>query len=63
MSTPTRPTSRTEATAPEATEHLTKGEKRALDLQGDAEHADGLQREHMEEEAERLSPPDEQTEQ
>lgn len=53
-----KPTSRSEASTPETeTDHLDKGEKRALDIQGDVEHVDGPKKEELVEEAERLSPP------
>ncbi len=42
-----RPKTRSEAAAPQATRHLTPGQKRALDHQADAEHADGTERETL----------------
>jgi hypothetical protein len=53
--TDSKPTSRSEATAPKETEHLDSGEKRALDISGDAEHADGKQKERLNEQAEELT--------
>ena len=41
------PETRTEAAAPEATKHLNENQKRSLDLQADAEHAGGLEREKL----------------
>jgi hypothetical protein len=42
-----KPKTRTEAAAPNATRHLTPGQKRALDLQAEAEHTDGPKREKL----------------
>lgn len=42
-----RPKTRTEASAPAATEHLQETQKEALDLHADAEHVDGRQREKL----------------
>jgi hypothetical protein len=42
-----KPTTRIEASAPRATRHLTSGQKRALDLQAEAEHTDGPKREKL----------------
>jgi hypothetical protein len=36
------------------TEHLSEEQKKALELQADVEHTDGLQRERLTEEADRL---------
>ena len=41
------PKTRTEASAPEATKHLDENQKRSLDLQADAEHAGGQEREKL----------------
>ncbi len=46
MKTP-KPKHRTEASKPEETQHLTEAQKRALDLQDEAEHADGKRREDL----------------
>ena len=42
-----KPTTRSEASAPEATKHLDEGQKQALDHQADAEHTDGPEREKL----------------
>jgi len=42
-----KPTTRTGSTKPRETQHLTESQKRALDLQADAEHADGNEREKL----------------
>lgn len=42
-----KPTSRTEASAPDATKHLREGQKQALDDQAEAEHTDGPEREKL----------------
>ena len=42
-----KPTTRTEATEPAATQHLDKGQKQALDLHAEAEHTDGERREKL----------------
>lgn len=42
-----KPRTRTEASAPQATKHLSSGEKQSLDLQADAEHTDGQEREEL----------------
>jgi hypothetical protein len=49
-----QPETRTEATKPEETRHLDPGQKKALDLGGDAEHADGPEREKLTRKAEEL---------
>jgi hypothetical protein len=41
------PKTRTEASAPVATRHLSHGQKQALDTQADAEHEDGNERERL----------------
>lgn len=41
------PKTRTEASAPEATSHLSEKQKMSLDLQADAEHAGGVEREKL----------------
>ncbi|MEO8352826.1 MAG: hypothetical protein ABI680_13915 [Chthoniobacteraceae bacterium] len=56
-----KPTTRTEATRPEAVEHLGKGEKEALDLHGEAEHADGDAREELTRTIEQLADPEDQS--
>jgi hypothetical protein len=42
-----KPTTRTGASAPNATRHLSPGQKQALDHQADAEHTDGVEREKL----------------
>ena len=42
-----KPETRTGADKPEETKHLSSTEKRALEKQGEAEHADGEQREKL----------------
>ena len=42
-----KPETRTEATAPAVTRHLNGDQKKALDLQADAEHTDGSDREKL----------------
>lgn len=42
-----KPATRTEASAPQATKHLSTGEKQALDVRADAEHTDGPEREKL----------------
>lgn len=42
-----KPKTRTEATKPTETKHLTDADKRALDIEAEAEHADGKQREKL----------------
>ncbi len=42
-----KPKTRTEAAKPSQTKHLTEADKRALDIEADAEHTDGKQREKM----------------
>ncbi len=42
-----KPATRTEATEPAATNHLDAGQKKALDVQADAEHTDGPERERL----------------
>jgi len=49
-----KPDSRTGAAEPSATEHLSRRQKQALDLGGDAEHSDGAQREAQTREVERF---------
>lgn len=53
-----KPETRTEAAAPKATEHLDKGQKRALDVQADAEHTDGREREKLTRKMEKLGDSD-----
>ena len=48
------PRTRTEASAPKATEHLDEYQKRSLDLLADAEHAGGLDREKLTRKVEQL---------
>jgi len=43
----TKPQTRTEASAPAATRHLTGEKNQALDVQGEAEHIDGALREKL----------------
>jgi hypothetical protein len=42
-----KPKSRTEASKPVETRHLSAAQKRALDAQGEAERTDGKQREKL----------------
>jgi len=49
-----KPKSRAEASAPRATDHLTEPQKKALDLQADAEHTDGHEREKLTRQIEQL---------
>jgi hypothetical protein len=56
-----KPTSRSEATVPEETEHLGKAEKRALDISGDVEHVDGKEKERLNEQAEELTDSEQST--
>lgn len=49
-----KPKTRVEASAPRATEHLTESQKKALDLQADAEHTDGREREALTRQIEKL---------
>lgn len=42
-----KPKTRTEATKPSETGHLTDADKRALDIEADAVHTDGKQREKL----------------
>jgi hypothetical protein len=42
-----KPKTRTEAAKPAQTKHLTEADKQALDIQADAEHTDGKQREKL----------------
>lgn len=42
-----KPKTRTEAAAPQETQHLSDEELRALDLNADAEHTDGRKREQL----------------
>jgi hypothetical protein len=42
-----KPKSRMEANKPSEVKHLTAEQKRALDLQGEAEHVDGKDREKL----------------
>lgn len=51
------PKTRTEASAPEATKHLNENQKMSLDLQADAEHAGGLEREKLTRKIEELGSP------
>lgn len=53
----TKPKTRTEASAPEATSHLSENQKRSLDLQADAEHAGGPEREKLTRRIEELGEP------
>jgi hypothetical protein len=50
-----KPKTRSEAAAPRATQHLTPGQKRALDLQAEAEHAEGSRREKLTREIKRAA--------
>lgn len=43
----TKPKTRTEANKPEETKHLSPGQKRALDVQSEAERTDGKDREKL----------------
>jgi hypothetical protein len=43
----TKPKSRTGASKPKETRHLSEAEKQSLDIQGEAEHADGKERERL----------------
>ena len=42
-----KPATRIEATKPAATHHLDADQKKALDVQADAEHTDGPERERL----------------
>ncbi len=42
-----KPETRTGATEPEATQHLTTDQKKALDKKAEAEHTDGKERETL----------------
>lgn len=42
-----KPKTRSEAAKPESTAHLSEGDKRKLDIEADAQHADGKQRERL----------------
>jgi len=47
-----KPKTRTEASKPEETKHLSAAQKRALDSQAETEHTDGKERERLTREAE-----------
>ena len=49
-----QPETRTGATQPAATKHLTERQKKALDVQADAEHTDGAERERLTRKIEKL---------
>lgn len=49
-----KPETRTEAAKPAETEHMDDGQKEALDVQADAEHTDGQEREDLTEKMDRL---------
>lgn len=49
-----KPTTRTEASQPDATKHLDADQKQALDLHADAEHIDGKPREKLTRKIEKL---------
>jgi hypothetical protein len=49
-----KPKTRAEASAPRATDHLIEPQKKALDLQADAEHTDGREREKLTRQIEKL---------
>jgi hypothetical protein len=46
MNTP-KPKTRIEAAKPESTKHLSDADKRKLDIEAEAQHADGKQREKL----------------
>jgi hypothetical protein len=50
-----KPKTRSEAAAPAATQHLHEGQKKALDVQADAEHTDGPEREKLTRQVEKLA--------
>jgi hypothetical protein len=50
-----KPHSRTEATKPEGTKHLTAGQKQALDASAEIEHTDGKPREKLTKDVEKLA--------
>lgn len=56
--TPEEPTTRTQATHPEAVDHLTLAEQNALELSGELEHTDGPRAEKLNEKSRKLSDAD-----
>ena len=52
--TPKKPLTRTGASAPKATKHLNENQKQSLDLQAEAEHTDGREREKLTRKIEKL---------
>jgi hypothetical protein len=45
--TENKPKTRTEATKPDATQHLNEDQKQAMDLHAETEHTDGRRREKL----------------